>query len=278
MSGWKQQVLLLSLLLNVAMVVLFLFFVVRDHPHALPYRPIKEQALSLLEQIRRQPEERLVQQFIKSSEFVLIQTLLSRTEHEVARSTILKLLLEGNQEIFTQFIEQQRAGSDLSPRCRQEFLMEYVNLGSKTAAYLLVTLDLEFALLLSNASVEHLLLLMDEPTPEAISFVEAILEEKRTPAVHQRALRQLASYKGSPLGEVAARYDPFLNTENLRPVIRQQVPITQTERTHIVQPGESLWLIARRYHVDMRKLMVINELYSTTLQPGQMLKIPFPEE
>lgn len=274
MSSWKQQVLVLSLVLNVALLALFFFFVVRENRLFLPYKPSIESELSLLEQIRKNPEDSLIQQFAKSSEFTLIHTLFARADENVSKGMIMKLLIEGNQQILEQFVAEQQKGSDLSPRKRQEFLLEYVSVGSKTAAYLLVLLEPEFVRLLPNPEVLHLFDLMDEATPEAIHFVEAILEEKRTPAVHDRALQQLVKYTGESEKELAARYDRYLNNEDLRPVFRQQVPITQTERTHIVQPGESLWLIAKRYKVDMKKIMETNDLQSTVLKPGQMLKIP----
>ena len=273
-----RQVLILSLVLNVALLSLFFYFVVRENRLFLPYKPVTEVGPPLLDQLRENPDDALVQSFAKTPAFTLVQTLFARSEEEISKGTVLKLLIEGNQQTLDLFVEKQRLGSDFSARQRQEFLLDYVELGSKTAAYLLVMIDLEYALLLPNPEVEHLLDLMDEPTPEAISFTEEILEKKRSPSVHERALYRLSDYTGKSTDELAARYDQYENNENLRPLFRQQVPVTQTQRTHIVQPGESLWLLAKRYKVDMRKIMVTNNLSSTVLQPGQMLKIPYPDE
>ncbi|MCH9611442.1 MAG: hypothetical protein S4CHLAM81_15470 [Chlamydiales bacterium] len=273
MTSWKQQVLVLSLILNVALLALFSFFVLREGRLFLPYKPAVPSYSCQIQEL----DEEGVQQFVQSSEFTLVQTLFARSGEKISKGTLLKLLMEGNQHALDLFVQRQQRGSDFSDRARQEFLMEYVSLGSKTAAYLMIMVDLDYALLLSNPEVEHLLDLMDEATPEAISFTEEILEEKRTPLVHQRALGRLSEYTGKSIEELAARYDQYQNNENLRPLFRQQVPITQDQRTHIVQPGESLWIIAKRYKVDMKKLMVTNDLKSTVLRPGQMLKIPFPE-
>jgi len=44
--------------------------------------------------------------------------------------------------------------------------------------------------------------------------------------------------------------------------------------THTVREGESLWLIARRYGVSMSELREINNLNSSSLRPGQKLRLP----
>ncbi|MBA2239402.1 MAG: LysM peptidoglycan-binding domain-containing protein, partial [Lysobacter sp.] len=45
-------------------------------------------------------------------------------------------------------------------------------------------------------------------------------------------------------------------------------------RTHIVERGESAWIIARRYHIDIAQLLERNGLdTSSTLQPGMVLAL-----
>lgn len=49
---------------------------------------------------------------------------------------------------------------------------------------------------------------------------------------------------------------------------------TPTGRTHVVRRGDSLWTIARRYHVRLASLLAHNGLNaSSILQPGMVLKI-----
>ncbi|MCP5469087.1 MAG: LysM peptidoglycan-binding domain-containing protein [Chlamydiales bacterium] len=276
---WIRQVLALSLVLNVALLSLFFYFLVRENRLSLlfAYKPVEEMVPPILEELQKTRDPKLLQTFAQSADFTLVQTLFARADHDVSRGTLLQLVLEGNQETLSRFTDKQKGGADFSAPVRQQFLLDHIALGSKTAAYLLVLLDPDYALLLSNEKIEHLFELMDEPTPEAIAFTEQVLGEKRSPRVDKHALERLAQYTGQSQGEIAARYDRYLNNENLRPVFRQQVPITQTQQTHIVQPGESLWLIAKKYHVTIEKIMVTNNLRSTTLQPGKMLKIPSPD-
>lgn len=44
-------------------------------------------------------------------------------------------------------------------------------------------------------------------------------------------------------------------------------------KTHTVRSGDSLWQIAREYHVKVTELKRWNQLHGSTLKPGQILKI-----
>lgn len=262
-SRWLAQVLVLSLFLNVALLFLFFFFVIRENRLSLlfAFKPAKEESYVALDD----PD------FLQSPEFIVVQTLFARAEKEVSSKTLQKLLLEGDPNMLHAFYQCGKKAADFSAKKRQEFLLDYLHVGSKTAAHLLVILDCDFALSLPTSSLELLVDLIEKP-----AFLEKILEMGKPPSVIEKALVRLTQLRGKE--EVAARYDRYLNTEKLRPIFRQQVPITQTQRTHIVQPGESLWLISKKYQVSIEKIMVTNNLRSTTLQPGEMLKIPFPEQ
>jgi LysM repeat protein len=50
--------------------------------------------------------------------------------------------------------------------------------------------------------------------------------------------------------------------------------VNQPYRLYIVQEGDSLWKISRRFGVDMEVIKRANELQSNAIQPGTMLKIP----
>lgn len=54
----------------------------------------------------------------------------------------------------------------------------------------------------------------------------------------------------------------------------QGVAAAPKSRVHVVAPGESLWLIARRYGVDVSGLRRYNSLEGDVLQVGDKLRIP----
>jgi nucleoid-associated protein YgaU len=45
-------------------------------------------------------------------------------------------------------------------------------------------------------------------------------------------------------------------------------------RSHLVDPGDTLWGLARRYRTSVSSLRTVNELRSDVLRPGQLLRIP----
>lgn len=49
------------------------------------------------------------------------------------------------------------------------------------------------------------------------------------------------------------------------------------ERSHVVEAGETLWSIARRYGSSVERIREVNSLGARPIQPGQRLAIPAPE-
>lgn len=47
-----------------------------------------------------------------------------------------------------------------------------------------------------------------------------------------------------------------------------------SSRTVFVKPGDTLWGLARRHHVSLRRLRAINQLSDNTIEIGQALRIP----
>jgi len=89
------------------------------------------------------------------------------------------------------------------------------------------------------------------------------------------SLSSIASKYGISRGELIKLNN--LGNGNLSPgdnlVIRNNATSFTSAKYHIVQPGESLFTIAKRYGVNINKLREINNLNNNTLKAGQRIKI-----
>lgn len=74
--------------------------------------------------------------------------------------------------------------------------------------------------------------------------------------------------------QVAGHFVQKPNQGELRPLFRSAPPAAPDPRTHIVQPGESLWIIAKKYHISIEELMQRNNLRSTVIRSGITLHLP----
>lgn len=224
--------------------------------------------------------------FCHSPEFLVFETLFARTHVPLQKGVLLKMALEGGWDKLQAFYEEQEAGCDLGDARRQKLLVDYLEAGSKTAAYVLLLTDPSFALNdLDDRRVCILMSLLTTKTSEAQLYVQKIVELPRSEAVRNQAMKTLSSYLGD---EVAGRFvvkpgkgvgepgkgvgEPGIG--ELRPVFRERAPASPPPQLHIIQPGESLWLISKKYQVPVEALMQANQLQSPVIRPGATLKIP----
>ena len=210
----------------------------------------------------------LFQTFSQTPEFHQIHLLFARTDLPITKRVLLKMLIEGSWETLSRHLATQKQGSDFSETNRRELLQHYIAAGSKTAAYLLLITDPDYAIhQLDDSTVCEIIALIPEKTQEAVLFVQALLDSSRGEPVHRHALAQLGQYSGRGLTPRPAEGE-------LRPAFRERPPASPDPRLHIIQPGESLWLLSSKYNISIEDLMLHNHLQTTVLQPGKTLKIP----
>ena len=203
----------------------------------------------------------LLTYFCHTSEFVLLETLFARASCPIQKKTLLALVLESGWDILETLCNNLEQKADFSHSTRREFLLSCVASHSPTAAQLLLKTDFQYACShLRDEQIEGLLDLIDPKQPESQELIEAIAHSCRGDAVHEKA--------------VAGHFYEKPGLKELRPAFRQQPPAAPEPSIHIIQPGESLWIIARKYHLSIEQLMEINHLSSTVIQPGKTLKIP----
>lgn len=209
----------------------------------------------------------LLQAFSQTHEFLILHHLFARTSPPIKRGTLLKMIGEGSWHTLSQYYERQKSGCDFSPLSRRELLCAYMNEGSQSAAYLLLLTDFAYAKTLDEQSLYHMLTLLREKTVEAQKFVKEIVEMDQSPLIVQEASERLSEYTGK---EVSALFPE----KKLRPLFRDRPKPSPAPQQHIVQPGESLSIIAHKYHISIQELMMRNGLKTTVLPSGKVLYIP----
>ena len=135
---------------------------------------------------------------------------------------------------------------------------------------------------LDDAQILHLLELYPENDSVLEKFTKELIASPRTDAVWKRAALTLYTLaQESP----PHPYDHALVLNRFfpqQPPLEAQIitdsksalPAVIVPKTHIVQPGENLWKIARKYQVTIPEIMRINHLETEKLRPGKKLEIP----
>jgi LysM repeat protein len=158
--------------------------------------------LALQKEEREEDDPNLLDAFFITSEFASVEMLFNRSDVEVKKKEILRVLLEGNWTLLSEFSEQQRTSQDLSQAHRQAFLLKYVDNGSKAATQLLLKTDGVFAARkLDDRHVISLLNLAEEKSPQSEQFALTLLTSPRSDAVWKLAARRLYEYVGEVVQE-----------------------------------------------------------------------------
>lgn len=219
----------------------------------------------------------LLQVLLHTPQVVLLETLFARTHLPIQKKTLLALALEGGWEVVDVFYKEQQAKADFTDRSRGRFLVRAIEQGSKTAAALLLHTDENFVLNeMDDNQVTTLLTLLGSQSEAGLKCAQKIALSPRGDAVRDLAFKMVVEKTGKIPPELAGHFYEKPGLKELRPVFRQAPPAAPDPRTHIVQPGESLWLIARKHHISLEKLVDYNHLQSTVIRPGKSLKIPPP--
>lgn len=185
----------------------------------------------------------LVEALSLTPHFEMVALLLGRAHPPVEPLEAFTLILEGEWEPLEQYIEEQRVALDLSDSRRRQLLTDYLDQNSQMAARLLVRTDRAYAAhRLTDEQVVRLLQLTRDD--EVVSEVAA-----------------------SP------RPRAVLSRQEVVKVEEREVPV-QVAQVHEVQPGESLWVVAKRYGTSVEALVQLNGLKGETIRVGQRLKVP----
>lgn len=302
--------------------------------------------LALQKEEKEDYDSHLLDAFFMTSEFSTVEMLFSRSELPVGREELLKVILEGNWNQLSDFVEQQKKSQDLSQARRQSFLLEYASNKSKAAAQVMLKTDGTFAARkLDDSQSMMLLQLLDEKSPQAKQFALTLMKSPRSDAVRKLAADRLYEYSGGDMSEVYQQQAamvrvapkntivpseaPVLKKEVPKPAVKietavapVQVPAVKSQPPvavkpaaskpvaqqslsskplsaktpappvamkpsqppqskdvyYVVQEGDSLWKIGRRFGVDIEVIRAFNQLDKDVLRPGMSLRIPAKPE
>ena len=254
--------------------------------------PLTSQGLFKVMQKGPKPRDAaLVQAFILTPEYYALQTLFQKSEAAANQDQLLDLVCDGNWQLLDGFVREQAQMLDLSVERRRRLLLSYLAQKSPTAADLLLQTDFTFALkrLDDQGLVD---LLIAAPMSETLQkFCVELLQSARSDAIHQKSaewLYRLAKEEMPQPFDCAKAVARFCPPPAVHPqIVPAAPPVAQKKeatapvsardaahRTHVVKEGDSLWKIARHYHVKLDELIAINHLEKDKIKPGMVLKIP----
>lgn len=255
--------------------------------------PFTSQGLFYEIKAQNSPRElTLLNAFYLTPEFHAAYTLISRTGVKIDKESLVDMLAQGEWGTLSEFSMQQRQVQDLSPnRCRQ-FLFDYLQFRSSLAAKILLENDREFvSKRFDDAQVLLILNLASEKIPVLEAFCKELLLSPRSDEVLKAAAVKLYHLAGEALPDpynhslVLRRFFPEREDlpaetlpEPIKPTgkteILDQVLSIKPKRIHVVQPGENLWKISRKYRVPIEDIMKANRLETERIRPGRQLEIP----
>ncbi|MEM7175213.1 MAG: LysM peptidoglycan-binding domain-containing protein [Chlamydiota bacterium] len=199
--------------------------------------------------------------FFLSSEFYVIQAALSRWLPGLACDELLAFLLQVDWPSIHLLAENLIEYPSQKKEQLALFLKDIFAQGQREAGMWLFALDADFALnRLDDAQLKLLLAMFDTSTPEVEAFLIEVTKSLRCDAVRKEAQSALKS-----LHEEKIDSQPFG-----APEVEPMLPM----KTYVVQFGDTLWKISRRFEVPVDILQTINGLHSDVLLPGSVLLIP----
>lgn len=222
--------------------------------------------------------------FYATTHFHAVYTLISRGEPSVSREEVLAMLIEGSWEKLDLFYKEQRHLPDYSAAKRKELLHNYIKQNSKIAAYLLIQLEPEYAIKkISDHDLLNLIQLLNRKTIISTKFLKQLLVSVRSDEIRNECARVLFSYEGINI-EGVIDYEKAL-IHFLPSFVSSTPPQKYSKNSpgrtisssiiHVVQEGDSLWKIAKKYQVGIEEIIAENDLSkSQVLMVGKKLKIP----
>lgn len=166
----------------------------------------------------------------------------------VSSDELLQLVLDSDWKTVAEMAQKKESSASL----RQQFLIRLIEKKSKAGALVFLKTDSNYvAYRLDDGHLIMLLGLLDSENPHASLLQKRVLASPRSNAVLAAAKRLSAGAK---------------------PEISLKEP-EKASKEYIVQEGDNLWKISRRFNIDIERIKKQNQLQTDTLKPGTSLKL-----
>jgi LysM repeat protein len=252
----------------------------------------------LFYEVKKAPTPRdptLLEAFYLTPEFHALSTLFTRTGMNVDKELLLQMVVEGEWKILAEFASSQRLTQDVSVQRRRMLLASYLNFKSKIAAKLILESDADYvAKRLDDPALIAFIDLIVDKTPQAEAFLKEVLCSPRGDGVRKKAASKLYAFANEQMpepfdyqiamarfmGSKAIAAKPQAKTAPPVPTAKPiaKAPVApgrpKAKQIHVVQEGDNLWKLARRYKVSVEQLRKVNRIESERLKVGRQLEIP----
>jgi LysM repeat protein len=231
----------------------------------------------------------LLEAFYCTTEFHSFYSLMQRYVPDIPKPFVVSMLKEGSWELLHTFSEKLRLLQSYDLETYRECLVSYgLGASSRIAADLLWRYEREYVYKRFDDDQIMAFLELQKPYKDRAELLaKELLTSLRSDRVRHKAVDVLyALVEEQPpaiyeYDSIVARFYP----EKAQPVqIQQSAQVVDLQYVaenskpkktiHVVQLGDSLWKIARKYKVSIDSILKINNLESDRLRLGKELEIP----
>ncbi len=235
----------------------------------------------LLVRYRQEQSPELKGLILSTDEYRSCELLLTRAT-PISRDAIFEFATQVDYKLLKSLYEEMAKSQDFSPEVRRGFLLNAL----PHSAAMLFQVDPRFCTHSLRDKYALILLAELEKKPDmAKEYALALLEAPRSNVIWKKAIIVLATIKQldpqtQTRTSILELYGRIVPKVPAKPVVAVQKPQTkkQPETVYIVQSGDTLWHISKRFGVDIDKIKKHNKLTSDALKPGSMLRIPPKEQ
>ena len=194
---------------------------------------------------------------------------------------LLTMLLEGSWSNISAFVKERSENPGQLRELIRSLLKNYTELGSGLAGTYWIELEGEYVLRqLDDKTLSLLIDLLNFNSSETVQFLKKVMQSPRSDRLRIAAGKKLYAIEGIELSmpysheRAMKQFFPEAIIEvNEEKKKKESVKSSEKEKRHLVQTGDSLWKLSRKYHVSMDQIRKDNHLKSDSLKPGEELII-----